>query len=176
MIRQWFRRSPAPRVRVLMVCMGNICRSPMAEAVLRQRLRAAGLDAVVAVESAGTTSSHRGEPPDARAVARAALRGYDLQGQRARGLREVDPSTIDLVLCMDRRNLESLQERWPQDRLDRVALLLSALPGEAAGDGEVPDPYYGTETGFDRALSLIEAGCDAWMPRVEALARAAVQD
>lgn len=163
MIRRWWSGRSAgagARLRVLMVCSGNICRSPTAEAVLRARLAAAGLADQVQVDSAGTQDYHRGSPPDARAVARGAARGYDLQGLRARLLADADFERFDLLLAMDRGHLDLMHRRSPPDCRERIDLLMRFAPG-LAPDDEVPDPYYGSLTGFDHVLDLVEPACDA---------------
>lgn len=158
MITRWFRRPDTARLRVLFVCMGNICRSPMAEAVLRSKLQRAGLQAEVAVDSAGTHGFHKGSRPDPRAVAQAALRGYALDGLRSRPLVAEDFSAFDLLLAMDRDNLATLHDRCPPGEQHRLQLLMAFAP--AAQADEVPDPYYGALAGFDQALDLIEPACD----------------
>ncbi len=144
--------------RILMVCLGNICRSPLAQGVMEQRLRKSGLFHSVTVDSAGTQGYHLGESPDPRAVEAAARRGYDLSGQRARRVRDGDFQSFDYILAMDQDNLQQLVARCPGAEVDRLKLLLDFAPGP---DGEeVPDPYYGGEDGFERALDLIEAAVD----------------
>lgn len=167
-LRWWSRRAAAAevRLRVLMVCSGNICRSPTAEAVLRARLASAGLDAAVQVDSAGTQDYHRGSAPDPRAVARASARGYDLQGLRARPLVAEDFDRFDLLLGMDRGHLDQMSRRCPPDGLGRIGLLMQYAPGLADGD-EVPDPYYGSLAGFDQVLDLVEPACDGLLQALQ---------
>ena len=170
--RLWPRRGPgdgatldtAGATRVLMVCMGNICRSPTAEAVLRHKLRAAGLHARVAVDSAGMIDHHRGSPPDPRAIRHAALRGYDLASLRARVVEPADFERFDWMLAMDEANLRWLRKQLPAGATVRTELLLEQAP--QLGLTEVPDPYYGSPAGFERVLDLIEAGCDGFLQRL----------
>jgi protein-tyrosine phosphatase len=149
-----------------MVCMGNICRSPTAEAVLRAKLQAAGLAQRVLVDSAGTHGYHVGEPPDPRAVKHAAARGYDLSRLRARRVRADDFARFHWVLAMDDANLEALAEAAPPDTSARVGLLM-AHAVRHAGVREVPDPYYGAPAGFDRVLDLVEDACDGLVARLQ---------
>ena len=172
MIKRWFQRREAPRLQVLMVCMGNICRSPMAEGVLRAKLDRAGLAGQVAVDSAGTHGFHRGALPDPRAVAQAAQRGYRLDGLKSRPVVAADFSRFDLLLAMDRDNLATLRSRLlllhgDHDALTgQLALLLPFAaqapdrPAMAGAADEVPDPYFGNVEGFAHALDLIEPACD----------------
>jgi protein-tyrosine phosphatase len=141
-------------VRVLMVCLGNICRSPTAEAVLRHRLQAAGLGGRVEVDSAGTGSWHIGSPPDARSQRHAARRGYDLSALRARQVSEDDFHRFDLILAMDHDNLADLQSLAPDGAMRAEVRLFAEV--------EVPDPYTGGPEGFERVLDLVEARSDAW--------------
>jgi protein-tyrosine phosphatase len=152
-------------LRVLMVCMGNICRSPTAEGVLRAKLQAAGLHREVEVDSAGTHGYHLGEPPDARATRHAATRGYDLSKQRARRVVAEDFLRFDWVLAMDEDNLDRLREIAPADSSARVGLLLEHAE-RFADVREVPDPYYGSPAGFDRVLDLVEDACDGLVARL----------
>jgi protein-tyrosine phosphatase len=158
MIKRFFSRPDTARLRVLMVCMGNICRSPMAEGVLRGKLARAGLAEAVAVDSAGTHGFHRGNPPDPRAVATAAQRGWRLDGLKSRPVLDEDFTRFDLLLAMDQDNLDNLRERCPPASHERLALLLRYAP--VLGVDEVPDPYYGSAAGFEHALDLIEPACD----------------
>ena len=157
------RRPPDRPLRVVLVCMGNICRSPMAEAVLRRRLEEAGLGDVVEVDSAGTYGGHAGESPDRRAQAAARRRGYDLRGQRGRGLSR-DDAEADLVLAMDRGNLRRVRQLLGE----HAGVHLFLEPSSSGHAAEVPDPYYGGEEGFDRVLDLIEKGAEAWVERLRA--------
>ncbi len=165
MIKHWFRRADSARLRVLMVCTANICRSPMAEAVLRSKLQRGGLAAEVAVDSAGTHGFRKGTRPDPRAVARAALRGYVLGGIKSRPLEPEDFSRFDLLLAMDRGNLAALQEQCPPAEHQRLQLLLPFAAG--ATQDEVPDPYFGSVAGFDLALDLIEPACDGLLTELQ---------
>jgi protein-tyrosine phosphatase len=153
-------------LRVVAVCMGNICRSPTAEAVLRAKLIQAGLGDRVEVDSAGTYGGHVGEPPDPRSQEAAARRGYDLSALRARRLAPSD-AEADLVLVMDRGNLR----RAAQVVGEHAGL--SLFLGNEAGGAEVPDPYGGGRDGFERVLDMIEQGADAWVARIAARLEAA---
>ncbi|MEX8520905.1 MAG: low molecular weight protein-tyrosine-phosphatase [Leptothrix sp. (in: b-proteobacteria)] len=146
------------KVRVLMVCMGNICRSPTAEAVLRHRVQRAGLARRVEIDSAGTYAGHVGSPPDERSTAHAARRGYDLTDQRARRVASDDFSTFDLLLAMDDDNYEALLARCPAELKQRVRRLMDFAP--PGSPSVVPDPYYGGTAGFEYVLDLIELACD----------------
>lgn len=143
---------------ILVVCMGNICRSPTAEAVLRHKLRDAGLHDAVKVDSAGTHAWHAGSPPDARSVAHAARRGYDLSGLRAREVVEADFDQFDLILAMDWDNLALLEERCPPPYRRKLGRLTEHC--RLHDSPVVPDPYAGGAQGFEEVLDLVEDACD----------------
>jgi protein-tyrosine phosphatase len=146
-------------LRILMVCLGNICRSPTAEAVLRAKLAAAGLAGRVTVDSAGTGGWHAGEPPDRRSIAHGARRGYELAHLRARRVDDVDFERFDLILAMDEDNLADLEAACPAGRRARLGLLMDcAEPGHGR---VVPDPYSHGPEAFERVLDLVEVACDA---------------
>jgi protein-tyrosine phosphatase len=143
--------------RVLMVCMGNICRSPTAHGVLHQRVGDAGLAACVQVDSAGTHGHHVGAPPDRRAQAHALRRGYDLSAQRARQLTRRDFADFDLVLVMDGQNERAARALCPPAQAHKLHRLTDFCTRHAAR--EVPDPYYGGDAGFEAVLDLVEDAC-----------------
>ena len=146
-------------LRILMVCTGNICRSPTAEGVLRRKLADAGLSDRVEVQSAGTVDYHAGSPPDRRAQQAALRRGYDLSRQRARQLRAEDFERFDLVIGMDSDHVERMVDICPGPFAARICLLLDFSPARRKGMS-VPDPYYGSPAGFERVLDLVEEACD----------------
>ncbi len=146
------------KIHVLMVCMGNICRSPTAEGVLRHKLREAGLEGRVVVDSAGTHGYHVGAPPDERTQRHALQRGYDLSNLRARKIAASDFDRFDLLLVMDEDNLDRVLESCPAGRQSRLRQLMSFAP--TAGSAVVPDPYYGGAAHFERVLDLVEQACD----------------
>ncbi len=140
--------------RVLLVCMGNICRSPTAEGVLRLLLRNNNLGDVVEVDSAGTHGYHVGEAPDSRTQRAAALRGYNLSQLRARKVARQDLDYFDLVLAMDKSNLDNLLRMASPEQQSRIKLFMSYAKN--FDDEEVPDPYYGLGHGFDLVLDMVE--------------------
>lgn len=160
-------------LRLLFVCMGNICRSPTAEAVMRAVLAEAGADGRVAVESAGTGEWHAGEPPDARATEAANRRGVALEGA-ARQVRPSDFREFDLLIAMDRRNARDLQALAPDaEAAEKVRLLREFDPASAgAPDLDVPDPYYGGPDGFETVLDQVEAACRGLLDELRAAGRA----
>ena len=148
--------------RVLFVCLGNICRSPAAEGVMRARAEAAGLP--VTLDSAGTGDWHAGDPPDRRMTAAARKRGIDLTGLRARQVRPRDFEAFDLVLAMDRANLDTLSRLRPAGAPAGLELMRDQAPGPRGR--EVPDPYYGGDDGFERVLDMLEAAADGLVARL----------
>ena len=151
---------------VLMVCMGNICRSPTAEGVLRHQLNAAGLAGRVLIDSAGTHDYHVGAPPDERSRHHASLRGYDLSALRARHVSQADFEEFDMVLAMDWDNLAELQDECPpqyQHKLHRLMEFAEAAPNEV-----VADPYYGGQEGFEEVLDHVEAACAGLLKHIRA--------
>jgi protein-tyrosine phosphatase len=161
-----------PRVKtsVLMVCTGNICRSPTADGVLRHLVREAGLERLIEVDSAGTHDYHVGEAPDERAQRHALRRGYDLAGLRARQVARVDFERFDLILAMDRGHLALLERAAPTQHRHKLRLFMQFAAGWR--ESEVPDPYYGGEAGFERVLDMIEAGARGVLAELRAALRA----
>ncbi|MDP2810481.1 MAG: low molecular weight protein-tyrosine-phosphatase [Rhodocyclaceae bacterium] len=141
-------------IKVLFVCMGNICRSPTAEGVVRALVEQAGLAGRVELDSAGTHGYHVGAPPDPRAQKAAARRGYDLSGLRARRVAATDFARFDHILAMDRDNLALLRESCPDEHRRKLGLFLDHA--ENFDEEEVPDPYYGGVDGFERVLDMVE--------------------
>ncbi len=158
-------RKPAPEQSVLFVCLGNICRSPTAEAVFRVHAERAGLAERLLVDSAGTGNWHVGNPPDRRAIEHAAKRGYDLRPLRARQVAPADFERFAWILAMDRANLRDLEALRPQGYAGQLGLFLDV--GPAIGVREVPDPYYGGRDGFERVLDLIEQASEALLERIQ---------
>ncbi|QYK14431.1 low molecular weight phosphotyrosine protein phosphatase [Shewanella rhizosphaerae] len=146
---------------VLFVCLGNICRSPTAEAVFRGLLSERGLS--IGCDSAGTSAYHEGEGPDRRARLAGERRGLDFSGIRARGVTDEDFERFDLILAADKANLRDLRARCPAHHQYKLALMLSFL-GE--GDREVPDPYYGGDDGFEQVLDLLQQSCEELLSQI----------
>ena len=148
---------------ILMVCLGNICRSPTAEGVLRLRLEEAGLSSRARVDSAATGSSHIGHPPDERAIACAAKHGVDISALRARRLALEDFDEFDTILCADRTILHDARMRKPRTSHAQVELLLE---WSGVGKKDVPDPYYGNARDFEHAFKLVDAAAQGIVERV----------
>jgi protein-tyrosine phosphatase len=153
-------------IRVCFVCLGNICRSPTAEGVMRHLVREAGLEERFEIDSAGTAGYHRGEPPDARARAAGQRRGIEIGG-RARQFKAQDFERFHYVLAMDRSNFEDLLELAGEARrVDRLHLLRAFDPASPKG-ASVPDPYYGGEEGFEEVLDICFAACRGLLQAVK---------
>jgi protein-tyrosine phosphatase len=148
-------------VRILFVCMGNICRSPTAEGVFRKMIVGTPLEDKVEIDSAATHDYQIGAAPDVRATHHAARRGIDLTSLRARQVTTSDFRYFDYVLAMDENNLEHLKAMSPTRHAHKAELFLNYSPtrGQAGNQMEVPDPYMGDDKDFERALNLIEHGC-----------------
>jgi len=159
-------------VRILFVCLGNICRSPTAEAVLRALAAREAPELTLEVDSAGTSGYHIGQPPDPRTRQAAARRGYNLSTLRARIVEPLDFERFDLILAMDRENLRALRSRAPSAAAsERLRLFLEFAPQGAPQD--VPDPYYGGPNGFEEVLDLVEAATRGLLIHLRQHARAA---
>jgi protein-tyrosine phosphatase len=141
-------------IAVLFVCLGNICRSPLAEAAFRKRADEAGLE--VKVDSAGTGAWHKGQPPDRRSIAEAARRGIDISSQRARQVRAGDFSAFDHIIGMDADNLRDLRAIMPEGSTARLALVLDFAIGREGQS--VADPYYGGDADFARTWEDVDRG------------------
>jgi len=150
-----FRRSP-PTTRFLMVCMGNICRSPMAQAITLHLADKAGLGRTLRVDSAGTHAVGGSQPMDPRARTVLAARGYAVGRSRSRQVGEHDFTQHDLILAMDQENLNELRRICPGEQAHKLRLFLEFAQGVDLRD--IPDPYYGSLQGFERVLDLCEAG------------------
>ena len=145
-------------IKILFVCMGNICRSPTAQGVFQRLIEQTGLNHEIKIDSAGTHAYHVGNPPDPRAQAVALRRGIDLSGQRARKVTRGDFEKFDYILAMDQDNLSALRMICPPEHCDKLRLFLDFAPDLKVGD--VPDPYYGGPTGFEQVLDLVEIAAE----------------
>jgi len=141
------------KISVLFVCMGNICRSPTAEGVFRHHVSRAGLFERFVIDSAGTHAYHVGNPPDRRAAVAAERRGVSLIDLRARRVSDEDFERFDYIIAMDEDNVAHLKEQAPPEYHSKVSLFLEYSAGK---EREVPDPYYGGTSGFERVLDLVE--------------------
>lgn len=150
-------------VRVLFVCLGNICRSPSAEGVFRKVVQQAGLDDRVTIDSCGTGGWHVGKAPDSRAIAAARQRGIDIADLRARQFSGEDLDSFDYVLVMDRQNLADVRDVWRQNGGTEPVLFLEF---GSSGHVEVPDPYYGGDHGFEHVLDLINDASEGLLQHI----------
>jgi protein-tyrosine phosphatase len=149
-------------ISVLFVCLGNICRSPLAEGAFRAAALRSGLECLV--DSAGTASYHIGNRPDPRAIAIASINGVDITGQSARQIAHADFYRFSHIITLDRANLEGVRARAPRDGSAKLAMLLDAVDGRR---GEpVADPYHGDAAAFEAAWSVINTGVEAWVTRL----------
>ena len=160
------------KFRILLVCMGNICRSPTAEGVLQAMADRRQLSDQLTLDSAGTHGYHIGKPPDPRAVKAAAARQYDISMLRSRCLEREDFNRFDLILAADRQNLRDMQALRAQGADNGTAqlrMMLDFLPADSplAVIDEVPDPYYGGASGFERVLDLLELSCQGVLDSYE---------
>ncbi|MFQ5938186.1 MAG: low molecular weight protein-tyrosine-phosphatase [Acidiferrobacterales bacterium] len=158
-------------VKVLFVCLGNVCRSPTAEGVFRKLLQTAKLGQWVTVDSAGTHAYHLGEPPDPRAQAAAARRGVDLSRLRGRKATTRDFHEFDYIIAMDRENYAFLRTHCPQQLTHKIRLFMEFAPQYP--EDEVPDPYFGGSAGFDRVLDMIEDAAAGLLSEIRAYPRPA---
>jgi protein-tyrosine phosphatase len=154
-------------MRILFICMGNICRSPTAEGVFRHVMATQAPQLQIEIDSAGTHDYHVGAPPDRRSIAAAKRRGIDLSALRARMVATEDFSHYDLILAMDEENLSELKRRAPPAHHERIRLMMEFAP--QAASRTVPDPYYGGAQGFEEVLDLLEEAASGLMQ--ELLAR-----
>lgn len=151
--------------KVLFVCLGNICRSPTAHAVLESFIKEQGLESEIQVDSCGTGAWHIGHAPDERSTKAAAKRGYDLTSLRARKFTEQDFVDFDYILTMDTRNMADIMKMAPSDFSGRIQLFLDYADG--LNVIEVPDPYHGGVDGFELVLDLVESGCKGLLAKLK---------
>lgn len=150
--------------RILFVCLGNICRSPLAEGVLRELAARRGLVAEISVDSAGTGAWHIGDPPDRRSIEVARRHGIDISGLRGRKVGKPDFEAFDLILGMDGENVRALRQMAPAELSAKVHLFMAYASGR---DQEVPDPYYDGPEAFERLYQMLEAGCSSLLERLD---------
>lgn len=154
-------------IKVLFVCMGNICRSPTAHAVMQHKLTMRGLDGRISVDSAGTHAYHVGQKSDPRSRAKAKSKGIDMEFIRARKISVHDHDEFDYVLAMDQDNLDLIHYYAPQSASAEVRLFLDfAARAQPKLEKVVPDPYYGGDTGFEHVFDLVDLGCDALIDHI----------
>lgn len=153
------------KIRVLFVCMGNICRSPTAHGVFETLVEREGLGHLIEVDSAGTHAYHIGNPPDRRAQDTARRRGFDLSNQRARKAQSDDFGVFDYLVAMDQDNFHGLMSICPAGMEDKIHLLMDYAP--AFRTREVPDPYYGGDAGFERVFDMVEAAAAGFLNQLK---------
>lgn len=153
------------KVNVLFVCMGNICRSPLAHGLFEHRVEEAGLGKAISIDSAGTHAYHVGNSPDPRSQQTAMRHGIDLSAQRARQVKESDFEQFDYVIAMDRDNHAILSAQCSDEHRYKLRLFLEFAP--QLSETEVPDPYYGGDSGFEHVYQLIDAAADGLMADIE---------
>jgi protein-tyrosine phosphatase len=158
-------------LKILFVCLGNICRSPTAEIVFREIVAREAPDLGIEIDSAGTAAYHVGSPPDSRSRQAALRRGYDMSALRARVVELRDFTLYDLILAMDRQNFNTLRQRAPAEAHARIRMFLEFAPDAEVTD--VPDPYYGGPNGFEEVLDLIESAARGLLQHVRTEARRA---
>ena len=151
------------KVSVLFVCLGNICRSPMAEGVFHDNVRRRGLSEHFVLDSAGTGGWHAGEPPDPRSIRTAQNHGVDISQQRSRVLIAQDLERFDYIFAMDQSNHHNIIKRHPKGPIERVHMFLSLTEGE---DAQVPDPYYDRDDGFEHVWQLVSHASEAWLDQI----------
>ncbi|WP_137157117.1 low molecular weight protein-tyrosine-phosphatase [Rhizobium sp. FKL33] len=142
--------------KILFVCLGNICRSPLGEGILRHQAEARGLSRLVSTDSAGTGGWHQGEAPDRRSIAVGRQHGVDISTLRARKLKTSDFTGFDMIFAMDRSNLRDIVRVAPHDSSADIHLFMDFVSGEQR---DVPDPYYGDERDFQDVYAMLDAGC-----------------
>jgi protein-tyrosine phosphatase len=153
-------------MKILFVCLGNICRSPTAEGVFRRKAAEAGLLERLTIDSAGTNNYHPGEPPDPRTQKHALKRGYDLSELRARAVTDEDLERFDLLLAMDAMNYSTLMHRAPAEAREKIRRFMEFAP--QLNVREVPDPYHGERGDFEYVLDLVEAASEGLIAHVRA--------
>jgi protein-tyrosine phosphatase len=152
-------------VKVLFVCMGNICRSPMAQGVFHKLVQEAGLEGQVSIDSAGTHSYHVGDAPDSRAQSVLRSRGIDISGLRGRQVADLDFKQFDYILAMDTANLNNLKRRASSGYHDKIRLMLAC--SRKYPNLDVPDPYFGGVEGFDEVLNMVEDGAQGLLKQIQ---------
>lgn len=151
---------------ILFVCLGNICRSPTAEAIFRKKVQDCNLEEQFRIESAGTSSYHQGELADSRSQQAGLTSGYDLSNIRSQQVTAKDFETFDLILAMDKQNFKALEDMCPLEYRYKIKLFLRDYTQSHSVD-EVPDPYYGGENGFFDVISLIEKAADGLLMQLQ---------